>query len=281
MRDYQGPVLREAAPAKINLALHVTGKRDDGYHLLDSLVVFAQEGDVVTISEGDGFSASGRFSADLSGRNLCEDALACLGLRARITLEKNLPVASGIGGGSADAAAVLRCLSRQGHPLPALEDISRMGADIPVCLASRASLMRGIGEQLVDAPVLPEFHLLLINPGVAVSTGRIFGALASVTNSPMPELAAGLDYAGLIAWLGRSRNDLQPAAIKQAPVIATVLEALTFESADFARMSGSGATCFGIYPSRLAADHAAMRIEERHPDWWVLATGLAPASLAG
>ncbi|TJZ92686.1 4-(cytidine 5'-diphospho)-2-C-methyl-D-erythritol kinase [Paracoccus gahaiensis] len=266
----------EPAPAKLNLALHVTGRRADGYHLLDSLVCFAAIGDRVTLTPGpltltiDGPFAAGL--AEVDADNLCLRAARLVGGQAALHLHKALPVASGIGGGSADAAAVLRGLARMGHPLP--ERSERLGADVPVCLMGLPARMQGIGEVLTPLPALPPLHLVLVNPGVAVPTPAIFARLDRRDGPPLPPLPAFPDAPALIGWLRTVRNDLQPPAIALAPVIADVLQALEASGAQLARMSGSGATCFGLFPdaSRAAAAAAALA----RSGWWAVATELAP-----
>ena len=265
----------EAAPAKLNLALHVTGQRADGYHLLDSLVVFAAAGDVVQLDPGPlSLRIDGQFGAGLSvDDNLCLDAARMVGADAAITLTKNLPVASGIGGGSADAAAVLRGLARMGAALP--DRPERLGADVPVCLASRPLRMRGVGEVLDPVPPLPDLHLVLVNPGVGIATPQIFKALPSKDNPPLPPMPDRFDLAGLVDYLSGCRNDLQAPAEALCPAVTDVLAALMGEGALLARMSGSGATCFGIFADAAAAGLAAYRIGTGPGDWWITATGLA------
>lgn len=269
----------EAAPAKLNLALHVTGQRADGFHLLDSLVVFAQAGDELRLDPGPlSLRIDGQFGAGLTGdRNLCLDAARMVGADAAITLTKNLPVASGIGGGSADAAAVLRGLARMGAALP--DRPERLGADVPVCLVSAPRRMRGLGELLDPVPDLPDLHLVLVNPGVEISTPTIFKALTRKDNPPLPPLPDRFDLAGLVSYLRACRNDLQPPAEALCPAVTEVLAALEAEGALLARMSGSGATCFGIFADAAAAGLAAYRIGTGSRDWWITATGLAPAPL--
>ena len=266
----------EEARAKLNLALHVTGRRDDGYHLLDSLVAFADVGDRVTLAEGPlTLAIDGPFGAGLSsGDNLCLRAAGLAGGEARIALTKNLPVASGIGGGSADAAAVLRGMARMGHPIP--KDIWRLGADVPVCLSSNPARMSGIGEEVTPLPALPSMPLVLVNPGVPVATPQVFAALDRRDNAPLPPIPAFPDAASLVEWLGTTRNDLQAAAISIAPVIADVLQSLTATGAGFARMSGSGATCFGFFDNPASAGKAADAL--RQHGWWAVASELAPAA---
>ncbi|MFV0410958.1 MAG: 4-(cytidine 5'-diphospho)-2-C-methyl-D-erythritol kinase [Paracoccus sp. (in: a-proteobacteria)] len=263
-------MLSEFAPAKLNLALHVTGQRADGYHLLDSLVVFAGIGDRVSLAPGPlSLRIEGPFAAGLEAGedNLCLRAARMAGGDAAITLTKNLPVASGIGGGSADAAAVLRGLARLGVPLPAQPE--RLGADIPVCLAGQPARMRGVGELLDPLPPLPDLHLVLVNPRQAVSTPAVFRALPRKDSPALPDLPASWDAAGLIDYLAACRNDLQDPAMVLCPAIGAVLGALEAEGAALARMSGSGATCFGIFTDARAAGLAACRIGAKHEDWWI------------
>lgn len=268
---------REVAPAKLNLTLHVTGRRADGYHLLDSLVVFCDLGDVVTLAEGPlALTVTGPFAAGLAAEpdNLCLRAARLAGRQVSIALEKNLPVASGIGGGSADAAAVLRGLGASPAGTEAL------GADVPVCMMGRPTRMRGLGEILDPLPALPALHLVLVNPGRGLATPAVFRALSRPDNPPMPDpLPAFPDAGALIAFLGDSRNDLQAPAISLMPEIGACLDALKGSGALFARMSGSGATCFGLFPDAAAAGAARNAIARNWPKWWVAATGLAPAKL--
>lgn len=264
------------APAKINLCLHVTGRRADGYHLLDSMVVFAGVGDRVsaTLADPPSLSVEGPMAAGLSGEgdNLVLRAARAMGVSARIVLEKHLPVSSGIGGGSADAAATLRLLSRlSGRPLPDAGAVLALGADVPVCLAGRPVRMTGIGEGLAPLPPLPQVWLVLANPGVAVATPAIFRALARADNAPLPRDLPRLKTAAeLAAFLTMQRNDLEPPAITLEPVIGRVKAALTAQTGCLiARMSGSGATCFGLFADPLSANAAARAIRAAEPGWWV------------
>ncbi|MDO5528636.1 MAG: 4-(cytidine 5'-diphospho)-2-C-methyl-D-erythritol kinase [Paracoccus sp. (in: a-proteobacteria)] len=271
--------MTEQARAKLNLALHVTGRRADGYHLIDSIVVFAEIGDVVTIAPGPlSLTVSGPFAAGLEGEgdNLCLRAARLAGAEVAITLEKNLPVAAGIGGGSADAAAVLRGLAREGSAMP--RDVTALGADVPVCLAGAPARMRGIGEVLDPLPPLPALDLVLVNPGVAVSTPEVFTALAQRDHAPLPP-PEWRDRGELLDYLRACRNDLEPAAMALAPPIADVLAALEGAGAELARMSGSGATCFGIFPGARVAATAADALSQR--GWWAAATRLAPQPASG
>jgi 4-diphosphocytidyl-2-C-methyl-D-erythritol kinase len=269
----------EFAPAKINLALHVTGRRGDGYHLLDSLVVFAGVGDRVTVAASDArrFDLTGPQSAKLTATpdNSVLRAAQLFGGEQgwHITLDKVLPVASGIGGGSADAAATLRLLARfWGLPLPPVADVLALGADVPVCLAGRAARMTGIGEGISPLPhALPPAWLVLANPGVPVPTPMVFKALTAADNPGLPDdlpLWATADQ--MAGFLRTMRNDLERPAIGIAPVIADVKAALGAEPGCLmARMSGSGATCFGLFGDAAGAAAAARSLRGRHPGWWV------------
>ena len=280
--------LAEAAPAKINLALHVTGRRGDGYHLIESLAVFTRFGDRLQVSaaEEDGLAVSGRYAAGVpvDGRNLiamARDALRkAAGSRnafpVAIALEKNLPVASGIGGGSSDAAAALRLLARiWGLDIDAAELAGialSLGADVPMCLAAQPLVARGIGENVEPLPAVPSLGLVLVNPGVPVSTPQVFSALRRRDNEPLPALPARIDFHSLRNWLEATRNDLEAPAREIQPAVADALQALKRADAGFARMSGSGATCFGLYETGNVAKRAAAAIRARHPDWFVAAT---------
>ena len=283
-----GFALREPAPAKINLALHVTGQRADGYHLLDSLVTFTRFGDRIGASpaEVDAFSLSGPFAGSLSeagdnlvvrARDLLREAVVAAGSDAppvHIHLEKNMPVASGIGGGSADAAATLRCLARlwdvRSVDLAALG--LRLGADVPMCILSRPLVARGIGEALTSVFGLPAFALVLANPLTGVATPAIFKALQSKENAPLDLAAAPADENAWIAVIERARNDLAAPARALCPEIADIETALMATGARVVRMSGSGATCFGLYRDPDEAERAAAALAARHPGWFIQAT---------
>lgn len=276
------------APAKINLALHVTGQRDDGYHLLDTLVVFTALGDELLLSTPDGLTGdqlklSGPFSDDLSndGDNLVlrsvtllREALLSHGIAApavHIELQKNLPVSSGIGGGSADAAATLRGLKKlwNFHFNDAVLDVAKhLGADVPMCLQSCTLRARGVGDDITVMDDVADFHLLLVNPGVSIATMDIFSSLANKNSS-------GMDFSDFptIEMLAGTRNDLQKPAISHAPIIQKVLEAIAkLPQVQLARMSGSGATCFGIFETAEAAENAKIVLSDQHPEWWVMST---------
>ncbi|KVK41523.1 4-(cytidine 5'-diphospho)-2-C-methyl-D-erythritol kinase [Agrobacterium deltaense] len=280
----------EAAPAKINLALHVTGQRADGYHLLETLVTFTEAGDTIRIrdadADADSFSISGPFGDLLRAgdggdnlvtraRDLLRDALASTGQPAppvAIHLEKNLPVASGIGGGSADAAATLRGLLRHWRAGIAPDALASMaltlGADVPMCLESRSLIARGIGEDIERITDLPELAMVLANPLKAVSTPEIFRRLQNKTNPPLPASAT----IGWMDFLAQSRNDLQPPAQALLPEIGEIIGLLSQEGAALVRMSGSGATCFGIFHSLEAARKAETSLRKRRPGWYFQAT---------
>ncbi|MDR3505987.1 MAG: 4-(cytidine 5'-diphospho)-2-C-methyl-D-erythritol kinase [Acidocella sp.] len=268
------------APAKVNLYLHVTAKREDGYHLLDSLAVFPAVGDNVRVEDAAALSLeiSGPFGAVLQAEpdNLLLRAARLLAPErgAALHLEKNLPVASGIGGGSADAAAALRALSQLWGLNTELPPFAlQLGADVPVCLASRPARMQGIGEILAPVPRLPEFGMVLVNPGVAVPTPAVFkarqGGFTPAAN--LPEAWTSVD--AMVADLLNCTNDLQAAAIGIQPVIGEVLDVLAaLPGAKLARMSGSGATCFAIFSTPAEATAAAAAID--HPGWWRWGGGL-------
>lgn len=273
----------EFAPAKVNLHLHVVGRRADGYHLLDSLVVFAKVGDWVSVERADALtlSVTGPFAAGLAeeGDNLVLRAARSLAAHAgvkpsgRIVLAKNLPVASGLGGGSADAAATLRLLSRAwavDAGTEALDAVAKgLGADVPVCLRCQPSVMSDIGVQVAPAPLLPELGLVLINPGFAVSTPAVFRARVGPYSMALPLPAGGwVDVDDLVETLAAAGNDLEPPALALAPAIAPVLAALGgTPGCRLARMSGSGATCFGVFATPEAARDAANYLSR--PGWWV------------
>ncbi|MGV8936175.1 MAG: 4-(cytidine 5'-diphospho)-2-C-methyl-D-erythritol kinase [Allorhizobium sp.] len=300
---HEAGAISETAPAKINLALHVTGQRADGYHLLDTLVTFAADAcDRLTFepSDHDGFSLCGRFAellspaADGAGGNLvlkARDQLRSLFAQAgrpvpavHITLEKNLPVASGIGGGSADAAAAIRGLQRfWGDSLPKA-DIAAMaltlGADVPMCLISRPLKATGIGESLELLPDMPGLCLVLANPLQPVSTPDIFRRLASKTNPAMPPLADSADPDAWLTWLASLRNDLEPPARALLADIAMISQMLSDQGAMLVRMSGSGATCFGLFADDDRAAAAAQALMAEKPNWYFYPThtiaGTAP-----
>jgi len=276
--------LVEAAPAKVNLFLHVTGRRAaDGYHLLDSLAVFGPSADSLRAEPAPALTLAceGPFGAALAAEadNLVLRAARLLGAGrgAALVLDKRLPVASGIGGGSADAAAALRLLDRlwglrSGESR--LRDLAaRLGADVPVCVASRPARMAGVGEVLLDAPALPACGLLLANPGVALPTPDVFRARSGAAFSPPADLPESWPGAAAMARdLARLANDLEAPAVALRPVIAEVLAAIrATPGCLLARMSGSGATCFGLYATPAAAQAAAALLPAA---WWREGGGL-------
>lgn len=280
------------APAKINLALHVLGRRLDGYHKLDSLVAFADIGDIIEIipaQNGFSFDVKGAFaqmfsaddrSAEESSGNLVVRAVYALARVAgcspdiHVTLTKNLPLAAGIGGGSSDAATTLHGLAdlwglpKNAPFWPAL--LRSLGADMPVCMACAPSFMRGIGEDITPAGFLPEMPVVLVNPMKPCPTRDVFLANQSyhAAMHDLPENAHDLYV--FCDYLRAHKNTLEEAAMQVVPEIRNVLTALTLEkNCLLSRLSGSGATCFGIYDSAEAALAAANRIHEANPDWWV------------
>jgi 4-diphosphocytidyl-2-C-methyl-D-erythritol kinase len=286
MQNAHAATISVAAPAKINLYLHVVGCRPDGYHELDSLVAFADIADTVTAAPADELSLAidGRFAGALAGDadNLVLRAAALLAHRfgiaagAALRLAKQLPVASGIGGGSSDAAAALRALQAL-WALPATADelamlAARLGADVPVCLLGRAAWLGGIGERLEPAPPLPPIAILLVNPGIALSTPAVFKARRGAFSAAARFTAMPGDAVALAAALRERRNDLTEAAVALVPAIGEVLALLTAcDGALLARMSGSGATCFALFAEDGVAQKAAARLAAAHPQWWVAA----------
>lgn len=284
MRDFT-----EFAPAKINLHLHVVGRRSDGYHLLDSLVVFAGAGDLLSVSPSDRLSLrlAGPFAAGLEAEadNLVLRAARALadsaGIRpaGALVLEKNLPVASGIGGGSADAAAALRLLSRFWGIAPTPDAVARiaqrLGADVPVCIPSSPAIMSGIGEILHPAPRLPHAGIVLLNPGTAIFTPSVFQARSAAFSAPAAFPQDGWRSAEqMAASLRAARNDLEPPARALAPVIGDCLNILaSAPGCLLSRMSGSGATCFGLFASAEQARTVAGTLVR--PGWWVWGGGFA------
>ena len=342
--------ITELAPAKINLALHVIGQRPDGYHTLESLVIFTRFGDRVEVRPAaeDRFSVTGPFAADVppddgnlvvrardllrrhvesrcstappsvlpdisptrgeigsstvrapfatmdSEKSNADQVISPLvgemsgrtegGVTKRaisafpvsIHLQKNLPVASGVGGGSSDAAAVLRALGRLWAIDIGADRLAAialgLGADVPMCLTAKPLVAGGIGEELIIVPHVPAHGLVLVNPGRAIATPQVFAALARRDNEGLPPLPRAHDFHGLRNWLELTRNDLESAACAIEPAIGQALAALNRAGAGFARMSGSGATCFGLFETGNVAKRAALELRARHPDWFVAAT---------
>lgn len=282
--------LSAAAPAKVNLYLHVTGRRADGYHLIDSLAVFPGLADRLEARPADALSLdlAGPFKGALAGEpdNLVLRAARALAAAhgiapaAALRLEKCIPPASGIGGGSSDAAAALRLLARLwGVTLPP-GLAPALGADVPVCLAApEPRLMAGAGERLAPPPPLPGFWTVLANPGISLSTAAVFAALERRDNPPAPAPPETGDFAAVADWLAGLRNDLEPPARRLCPAVAAVLDALA--GAPLARMSGSGATCFALHATEADARAQAAELQRARPGWWVVAAPVAPWPGAG
>ena len=282
------------APAKINLTLHILGRRDDGWHDLDSIVAFAGCGDRLVLTPGPRLELA--VEGPMAGRlgppadNLVLRAARLLGERVpglrtgRFHLKKLLPAAAGLGGGSADAAAALRALAHENGL--GLEDLDlaaaarACGADTLVCLDPRARVMAGVGDRLGAALDLPKLHAVLVNPGVAVATRDVFARLglakgASTGAGRSPHLPAGATRHEVLVALAGGRNDLGEAALSLAPIIGEVLIRLGAAGAILARMSGSGATCFGLFADRAASLEAAREIAKAQRNWWIRATLLS------
>ena len=277
------------APAKINLYLHVTGKRADGYHLLDSLIAFAGTGDTIEASPADTITLScdGPFGAALASEpdNLVLKAARMLAAQAGIAkgaalrLTKRLPIASGIGGGSADAAATLRALAQLWQLTLAPDEMqkiaARLGADVPICLHGRAAYIGGIGEIIADTAALPEAGIVLVNPGKALSTPAVFKNFRGPMSAAKRFETMPRGTHALCELLAARSNDLTEAAVALVPEIADVLAALAqTPGALLARMSGSGATCFALFDDRLSAARAAKDLAKRQPSWWVQGAAL-------
>jgi 4-diphosphocytidyl-2-C-methyl-D-erythritol kinase len=286
--DHMNDYISVRAPAKINLFLHVTGKRPDDYHEIASLVVFTSFGDTVAISpalvgEGIQFYADGPF-ADQMGPDPDNLVLRAAQLLmencelpsedVRIHLTKRLPVAAGIGGGSSDAAATLSGLIRYWEldlcEAKIMELGLELGADVPMCLKREPVLVSGIGDVLTPAPELPWISLVLVNPLVAVPTPAVFKARTGDFSPAMPDIGEPETVQDIALMLKDRSNNLTEAAVSIAPEIAQVLDALdTFDDCLLARMSGSGATCFGLFSDSFEAGQAKQTLHQSHPNWWV------------
>jgi 4-diphosphocytidyl-2-C-methyl-D-erythritol kinase len=293
MSSTQTKVLTIFAPAKLNLYLHVTGRLDNGYHTLDSLIAFADIGDSIDIEPAQDFEFHVRgpyekifspkeLDASPNSANIAVQAAWALAraaqktLNIRVTLTKNLPLASGLGGGSSDAAAVIWGLCewwnilRNTHYLPGL--MAKLGADVPVCFSCKASRVRGIGDVLDPAPPIGETPIVLVNPGRHCSTAEVFAHFSGTYKEPMPLPPSLENFKDLIAFLKSRENDLQPPALEVAPEIASALKLLENQKGcAFTRMSGSGATSFGLFENEAHAQKAAKTIAAKNPGWWVKA----------
>ena len=277
------------APAKVNLYLHVTGLRDNGFHELDSLVVFAESHDLITFRPGAGitFSLSGPMSHILkktNNDNIVLKAARALAKRVgtdrvrgvEIQLEKFLPVAAGIGGGSADAAATLKGLSKFWEvdiDKQEIMEIARsLGADVPVCFEGRSAFFSGIGENITPISNFPELSILLVNPGVEILTSRIFNERKGPYNEMERLKKIPKEKKNFFLEIKKRRNDLEPVACSIAPIIKQVLESISSNfGCRIARMSGSGSTCFGLFDDITYARKAALEVKHANPDWWVVA----------
>jgi len=271
--------------------LHVTGQRPDGYHELESLVAFCELGDRITVSRATRHSkeqihlnAIGPYAADMPAGSDNIVVKACdLLLQSNadvdscfeVTIDKHLPVASGIGGGSADAAAALIALSG----VLGISDTDRLmkiggdiGSDVPMCLHSHTLVAKGRGEQITPVADFPVLHLVLVNPGIAVETPTVFKAMAEKCNAPLDPLPEMTGIGTLVDWLATQRNDLQSVALSQHRDIAETLAAIGTTRPRLVRMSGSGATCFGVYNTQSDAEAAKDAIRSDHLQWWVVAT---------
>ena len=286
--------LVERAPAKINLTLHIVGRRADGWHELESLVVFTRSGDTLVLVPGGALCLDvvgpTAGAAGATGDNLVLRAARALAARVpdlrvgAFTLTKRLPVAAGIGGGSADAAAALRLLARANGIATddprVIEAAAVTGADIPVCLAAKARMMRGVGDRLGPVLDLPPLPALVVNPGVPLETKSVFARMGlepgwSNTASAHAAIAGGETADAIFAALKRGRNDMEDAACVLAPIVSDVLAVLgAARGCRLARMSGSGATCFGLFTDCRAVARAKQAIAQVHPGWWAKATML-------
>ena len=269
---------KQLAKAKINLCLHVTGQNMEGYHLLDSLVAFANYGDELVFHDNEKIEivSEGKFGKDLSNikiqKNIIFKTLKSLNLSSgvKIKLQKNLPVSAGIGGGSADAAATLRGIFQQKNiPFPP-DDGLALGADVPVCIKSTTQRMQGIGEKLTDVKVFPKLAAVLVNSGDKVSTSEIFKLLKNKVNQDIGNLPnKKMTFTQTVHYLSELRNDLELPAFELIPNIKNVITLLNNSGSSLSRMSGSGATCFGLFADFELAKSAANNISTDNPNWWV------------
>jgi 4-diphosphocytidyl-2-C-methyl-D-erythritol kinase len=292
-------VLSDRAPAKVNLTLRILGRRADGYHELESLVAFTALADELTlvpdvplalVVEGPTASQAGPLADNLVLKAVRAAAERITGLRlGAFGLAKRLPAGGGLGGGSSDAAAALRLLARANalsRDDPRLADAARAtGADVPVCLAAKPRIMRGVGEKLSPPLALPSFPAVLAGPGFPLATKDVFAGLglkpgARTGASAQNDAGVPTEREALLACLGEHRNDLEAPALRLAPAIADLLAALRAESGcRLARMSGSGTTCFGLFASQSDAEAAARRLSQANPTWWVQATVVGPSGI--
>jgi 4-diphosphocytidyl-2-C-methyl-D-erythritol kinase len=286
--------VRERARAKVNLTLHIKGKRQDGYHELESLVVFAGVSDELVFSPAsdDSLELHGPFAGLVDGENLVLKAKRAVAfwlgveIRGHFRLEKNIPVAAGLGGGSSDAAAAIRALlhafDRASDERRFIAQSAKIGADVPVCLQNSAAWMCGLGERVTPVTGLAALPAILVNPRIKLATAAVFKTLnapplpPAAEQAPPPALAPWKDPEGAAAYLLDGSNDLEPPAIALEPAVATVLDTLlSLDGCLLSRLSGSGPTCFGLFRSQEAAAKAAATLAQTHPNWWVAATVLS------
>ena len=271
--------IEEKGCAKINLALHVTGVKEDGYHILDSIVVFTDIFDILLFKKGkkNVLTFTGEFSKELNVKNnsviealkLFENLVAD---HFAINVEKNLPLGAGLGGGSADAAAVIRFITNYcNQPMPSFEAISKIGADVPVCVLSLASRVGGIGEitRPIDISGI-DLWIVLVNPRIFVATGSIFEDVSKKNNEPLEPFTNFRKTDQFIDYLRRQRNDLQSVAVNKFPEIKEVLDTIDkTQDVLLSRMSGSGSTCFGLYRTQDIAKRAVSYLNQKSSKWWV------------
>jgi 4-diphosphocytidyl-2-C-methyl-D-erythritol kinase len=293
MSEGAGAALREFAPAKINLTLEIPGRRADGYHEIISLIAFADVGDTLTLHPAENrditLDVTGPFAEAIDGDNLILRAARAFldsepdSRGGHFVLDKRLPVAGGIGGGSADAAAAVRLLARANAVDPEWRAriwpaLTRLGADIPVCVEARAAWVGGIGEKVAPIETLPELPAVLVNPGVRLPTGKVFAALGAPPVGDAAPIETPDRFSGLgpvLSYLRDHPNDLEPPARQLAPIVGDVLETIAATPACLlARLSGSGPTCYCLFGSREEAARSAKALSRSHPDWWIIPTRL-------
>ena len=278
-------MFEEKASAKVNLCLQIVGQKSNGFHLLDSIVGFTEFGDHLSFKESDvlELTVQGAFSDQIpvDKSNLILKAAELLRTLnniktgAHITLSKNLPPSAGLGGGSSDAAATIRGLSRLwGTDLPDIDDLMKIGSDLPVCIHQKTQHMKGFGEVLEEINTFPNLPILLVNPLKKVSTQTVFRMLQNKKNPPLSEYEKLFqEKKDWINWLLLQRNDLMEPAVKVEPVISEVLRLISKQiSVEKVSMSGSGATCFGIFENKHDCDLAMKRVRLERPDWWSVST---------
>ena len=277
------------ANAKVNLALHIVGEHPSGLHFLDSLVAFPAFGDELIFERAEGLSlrVTGPFSNELLGINRDSTNLVLKAAQllmesnkgADIELVKNLPVASGIGGGSSDAATTLQALSQLWEKqLPSLEDMLELGSDVPVCLSNSFKRMQGVGERITLLPQPSEMWIVLANPGVKVPTAKVFGFLQNKSNRPLESFDDLIDHDSFFGYLSRQRNDLEDITCSLFPEVKLLLDVINATpKCRVCRMSGSGSTCFGLYTEKAFAISAVDEINKKFPGAWAVSAALFSA----